>query len=212
MGLVDLPTFTIVYLKKQPNVGKYTIHGWYGIWTFMIYQISESFDSTIFLGRFSNKKSLFNHHPVLKTLAFYFTSSPRRFGKLSKSIFPWFLKTIGLPLEEIKYFRLCSVNLIVIFFPHMSCFASTCFFLWPGFLSNGRIISAPTNLRTHPTNSMVIPSWNKHSTLKRCHPKMKASSSKSSIFRGYWDVNIVLSKWIISPSLQSLQVGCKSHK
>lgn len=31
----------------------------------------------------------------------------------------------------------------------MSCFASKWFFL-PGFLSNGRIISTPTNLRTHP--------------------------------------------------------------
>ena len=26
-----LPTFTIFYHYKQPNVGKYTIHGWYGI-------------------------------------------------------------------------------------------------------------------------------------------------------------------------------------
>ena len=25
-----LPTFTIFYHEKQPNVGKYTIHGWYG--------------------------------------------------------------------------------------------------------------------------------------------------------------------------------------
>ena len=28
MGWVYLPTF---YHKNQPNVGKYTIHGWYGI-------------------------------------------------------------------------------------------------------------------------------------------------------------------------------------
>ena len=25
-------TFTIIYHKNQANVGKYTIHGWYGIW------------------------------------------------------------------------------------------------------------------------------------------------------------------------------------
>ncbi len=32
MGLVYLPTFTIFYftINKHPNVGKYTIHGWYG--------------------------------------------------------------------------------------------------------------------------------------------------------------------------------------
>ena len=28
--MVYLPTFTIFYHLKQPNVGKYTIHGWYG--------------------------------------------------------------------------------------------------------------------------------------------------------------------------------------
>ena len=28
--MVYLPTFTIIYHKNQPNVGKYTIHGWYG--------------------------------------------------------------------------------------------------------------------------------------------------------------------------------------
>ena len=27
---IHLPTFTIFYHWKQPNVGKYTIHGWYG--------------------------------------------------------------------------------------------------------------------------------------------------------------------------------------
>ncbi len=31
MGLVYLHTFTYIYHKNQPNVGKYTIHGWYGI-------------------------------------------------------------------------------------------------------------------------------------------------------------------------------------
>ena len=32
MGLVYLPTctFTFFFYKKQPNVGKYNIHGWYG--------------------------------------------------------------------------------------------------------------------------------------------------------------------------------------
>ena len=29
--MVYLPTFTRSYHSKQPNVGKYTIHGWYGI-------------------------------------------------------------------------------------------------------------------------------------------------------------------------------------
>ena len=29
--MVYLPTFTIFYHLKQPNVGKYTIHGWYGL-------------------------------------------------------------------------------------------------------------------------------------------------------------------------------------
>ena len=29
--MVYLPTFTIQYHKNQPNVGKYTIHGWYGL-------------------------------------------------------------------------------------------------------------------------------------------------------------------------------------
>ena len=28
--MVCLPLFTYIYLKHQPNVGKYTIHGWYG--------------------------------------------------------------------------------------------------------------------------------------------------------------------------------------
>ena len=38
MGLVYLPTFTIKY---QPNVGKYTTHGWYGIGDF---QTNEYFE------------------------------------------------------------------------------------------------------------------------------------------------------------------------
>ena len=32
MGLIYLPTFTTFHLKKQSNVGKYTIDGWYGIY------------------------------------------------------------------------------------------------------------------------------------------------------------------------------------
>ena len=30
--MVYLPLFTYTYHKNQPNVGKYTIHGWYGYW------------------------------------------------------------------------------------------------------------------------------------------------------------------------------------
>ena len=29
--MVYLPTFTIIYHNNQPNVGKYTIHRWYGL-------------------------------------------------------------------------------------------------------------------------------------------------------------------------------------
>jgi len=33
--------FTYTYHKNQPNVGKYTIHGWYGIYTYHTYIISH---------------------------------------------------------------------------------------------------------------------------------------------------------------------------
>ena len=29
--------FTYMYHKNQPNVGKYTIHGWYGIYDFKLF-------------------------------------------------------------------------------------------------------------------------------------------------------------------------------
>ena len=28
--------FTYIYHKNQPNVGKYTIHGWYGLWSVIL--------------------------------------------------------------------------------------------------------------------------------------------------------------------------------
>ena len=34
--MVYFPTVTYIYNKNQPNVGKYTIHGWYGVWCFKI--------------------------------------------------------------------------------------------------------------------------------------------------------------------------------
>ena len=52
--MVYLPTFTIIYHKNQPNVGKYTIHGLYGIFTYFIETI---FDHSNMFGDSQTKKS-----------------------------------------------------------------------------------------------------------------------------------------------------------
>ena len=123
----------------------------------MIYQISESFDSPIFLSVFQirNLCSTTTHAPK----HWLFTSqNPRRFYtfKVDFHMIPWNKRSTARrnqsnSLECIQWTWSCLFPTCVLFCIQMS-------FLWPGFLSNGRIISTPTNLRIHPKNSMVLPS------------------------------------------------------